>query len=362
MIKYINNKRFDSEIFNGHLKESFAVGRFADYGPAVQRLEARARDLLQITDDFEVIAVNNGSSAIHAIVHALNRIANRDRRVATQAFSFPCNAQGPCTGAIVADLDGSFNFDVDYAPMVDMADIVIVTNLFGHLQDLDKILGRLKGLGKFVIFDNAATPYSYKSGVNACCLADAACISLHHMKALGFGEGGLAVVKRSLADDVRATISFGINADGRFSEHGSNFKMSDVSAAAILTYWDLIDVDEMKEQYLDNYYQLVDFLSRRFDGKALPNHSDDFDFLPSCLPFIFNEPIQAFNSRTVESRKYYKPLLPLERSNYLYDRIMCFPVHTKIADLGIGTYPVEKTAQRDHVVRARVDAAVGGRP
>lgn len=359
-IKYVNDKRFDAQLFDGHLRESFAGGRFADHGPAVRRLEARARELLQIGDDFEVIAVNNGGSALHAVVHAVNRVRGRDCTVATQAFTFPCNAQGPCRRPLIVDLDGGFNLDVDDAAMAATSDIVVVTNVFGHLQDLDKVAGRLTALGKFVIFDNAATPCSYKGGVNSCCLADAACVSLHHANALGFGEGGLAIVKGVLAEEIRAVINFGLDADGNYSERGSNFRMSDIAAAAILTYWDMIDLDEMKERHLENYYHLVDLLSQRFEGKALPNHSDDFDFLPSCLPFIFKEPVSGFDSRSLESKKYYRPLLPLERSVELYDRIMCFPVHTRTDELGIGAHRAAKVPRRGRVLPAFAEAIQEG--
>ena len=87
--------------------------------------------------------------------------------------------------------------------------LFIVTNCFGHLQDLDRILHFLLKYDKLVIFDNAATPYSFYNGVNSCNLGNASFISLHHTKPIGFGEGSLAIVDKHLEEQVRIACNFG---------------------------------------------------------------------------------------------------------------------------------------------------------
>ena len=42
--------------------------------------------------------------------------------------------------------------------------------------------------------------------------------------------------------------------DEPINDRGGNFKMSEVSAAAILQWWDQFNIDDLQQKYLDNYY------------------------------------------------------------------------------------------------------------
>ena len=49
---------------------------------------------------------------------------------------------------------------------------------------------------KFLIFDNAATPFTYYKGKSCCNYGHGSTISFHHTKPLGFGEGGAIIVDK----------------------------------------------------------------------------------------------------------------------------------------------------------------------
>ena len=91
------------------------------------------------------------------------------------------------------------------------------------------------------------------TGTNSCNLGNASFISLHHTKPLGFGEGGLAIVDKHLEEQVRIACNFGF-VDRKFNERGSNFKISEISAAAILQYWDTFNIDTLKDKILDSLF------------------------------------------------------------------------------------------------------------
>ena len=243
MNNFILKKSFNLEAFDSYLKAARDTNQFTNYGMAVQLLEQRARVLLKIDDSKAIIATNNGSTALHAIIYAMSRQDNKSYRVATQDFTFPCNSQGPAGGPIVVDVDANIQIDLNDQYLSQYADMVIVTNCFGHLQNLDYILENTKG--KKVIFDNAASPYSFWRGTNSCNLGSASFISLHHTKPLGFGEGGLVIIDKEYEESVRIACNFGL-VNGAFNERGGNFKMSELAAAGILQWWDSFDIDSLQ--------------------------------------------------------------------------------------------------------------------
>lgn len=325
MKKYISNKSINYDILKEYLEPAHVTNLFTNGGWAVGELENRARDMLKIDPSKAVIATSSGASALHAIIFAMHRYHEASLRVVTQDFNFPAASQGPATGPILVDLDENLNINLNDQLADQYGSIFIVTNCFGHLQDLDYILQYAQHNKKIIIFDNAATPYSFFNGINSCNLGNASFISLHHTKPIGFGEGGLAIVEKHLEDYVRVACNFGF-VDKKFNERGSNFKMSELSAAGILQYWDSFNLEDMKNNLLDSYYDSLFNLNQDSTGEVLPNYADENNFLPACLPYIHNSPITVEQFGDLEAKKYYHPLRGLPRSTNLYQRIICHPI------------------------------------
>ncbi len=322
---YILRKKLDIPTFENYLMPAQETNQFSNGGHATRVLESRAREMLKISDDKAIIATSSGTSALHAILYAMMRKNNANMRVCTQDFTFPSNSQGPATGPIITDIDASCNMNLYDEYAHNYGQIYIVTNCFGCVQDLDKVLMYAQEHKKIIIFDNAATPYTFINGINTCNLGHASYVSLHHTKHIGFGEGGLAIVDRHMEEAVRVACNFGM-VEGQFNERGNNFKISEISAAAILQYWDSFDIDELREKLLDNYYNKLFDLNKNYEGTVHANFSDEDKFLPVCVPFIFNKPSAITDFPEEDCKKYYRPLRGLPVSQQIYDRIMCFPV------------------------------------
>ena len=80
----------------------------------------------------------------------------------TQDFNFASNfSTGPAEGPILCDIlpDTQANLDDEYIQA--NAELVIVTNCFGHLQDLDQTIEKTVSLNKILILDNATVPYFF---------------------------------------------------------------------------------------------------------------------------------------------------------------------------------------------------------
>ena len=319
---FILKKYLDIDLFQKYLIPAQESNQFTNYGNAVRLLEDRAREMLKIDDSKAVIATSSGSSAISGIIYAIDRKEGKGSRVATQAFTFPSNVQGGAIGAIAVDFDHALNIDTTSEFLVEYSDLVIVTNCFGHLQNIDLILQALNN--KNIVFDNAASPYSFWKGTISCNLGVASYVSLHHTKPIGFGEGGLIIIDKKYEKYARASINFGLMDDEPINDRGGNLKMSEVSAAAILQWWDQFNIDDLQQKYLDNYYNKR-YEFGQVEGDLYPHRADEGDiFFPNCFPFIHNESTTAANDDF--ERKYYKPVASQPITDALYDRIVCYGI------------------------------------
>ena len=323
MIPFIIKKQLDSDRFNEYLLTANTTNQFTNYGYAVQLLEQRARDMLKIDDSKAVIATSSGTSALDAILYGIETYDKEVCRVSTQAFTFPSNCLGKAQGPIITDITAHCNMNLDDEYLLKYSNTVIVTNIFGHLQNFKEIINKTEDRDKKLLIDNAATPYSFWEGTNSCNLGTASYISLHHTKPIGFGEGGLVIIDKKYEESVRIACNFGKH-DTICNEQGGNFKMSELSAAGILQWWDQFNIDNMQEIFMTNYNTLR-YEMREENGDFWFNHTSDTWF-PTCLPFICNLPIEEVSGefKGKEYKKYYKPLNNSHAiSNLVYNNIMC---------------------------------------
>lgn len=324
MNSFVQHKPFNNKVFLQYLQPAIDSNQFTNYGKAVQLLEQRARVMLKIADNKAVIAVNNGASAIHAILHSINRYFKETLSIGSQDFTFPCNFQGPAETARALDIS-----DTEQVLINKNDKIVIVTNCFGHLQNLHNIIQEAQTNNQIVIFDNAATPYSFINGINACNIGTASYVSLHHTKPIGFGEGGLVIIDKEYELYVRSAYNFGIM-NGVPSSFGSNYKMSDIAAASILQWWDSFNIDELANKYRTTYMQkMCKYVNE--DIRTLTNTSDD-NFFPNCLPLIHKHQINITDYPDEDARKYYKPFRGTKNSVDLFNRIVCLPITELVND------------------------------
>jgi len=122
---------------------------------------------------------------------------------------------------------------------------------------------------------------------------------------------------------VRAACAFG-NINGVFNEYGGNYKMSELSAAGILQWWDQFNIDEMQNIFMKNYYNLK-YQMRNENGEYWINHDND-KWFPTCLPFICDKPVEKLSGEYLdrEYKKYYRPLGNGHVvSDIIYNNIKC---------------------------------------
>ena len=334
MERWINNKTIDNSKVVELLESSIIENRMTNNGPNSQLLEKEIRDKFNVEDEKSVIVVNNGSTAIQILAASIEYKCNKKLKWATQSFTFPpsvqCNLQG--TEIIDIDLHGG----LDLKQVDETIDGIIITNIFGNVVDIEKYEKWATDNNKYLIFDNAATSYTYYKGKNCINYGIGSSISFHHTKPFGFGEGGAIIINKEYEKEVRSLINFGIDlTDDYFVVGGTNGKISDISAVYILQYLDAkFDIIVQKHRMM--YQYLKDEINRRelSHFKLFPSFHDEGKNVPACFALIFDDYNEEYKRKILEAsifcRKYYHPLKELPISKLIYDHILCIPCNLDI--------------------------------
>lgn len=313
MIDFVESKTVDHAHVARLLESSCGANRWTNGGPVVATLEAALATWLETS--CPVIACNNGTIALFALVEMHNLLAGRPLRWAVSSFGFACSHQGPLRDAAVVDCDARGVLDLDQLP--DDCEGIVLTNIFGTMSDVAAVRRRVEASGRVFICDSAGAFDCCSHGPNEI-------ISLHHTKPWGFGEGGCAIVASEHEALFRSLIAFGKTPTER--HHATNGKMSDVAAAYII-------------QWLDGCPARVPVYQEQFARLAQAGIKLGFvplagigvftRGLPQNLPMVAPVPVEP----PAGAMKYYRPIAATPVATDLFARIINLPCHGGVASL-----------------------------
>lgn len=329
-VNWLNRKTPDFEKVQRLLDESVRKNHFTNSGPLGKRLEDLLREKLEIEDSKIVRATANGTAALHALVEGFRIFHGRELKFSTHAWTFPSAVIGPLRGTQIVDLTP--DFDIDLGEVSKETDGIIITNPFGHLMDLDHHLEWARSNNKIIIYDNAASPVSYKkvdryAGMNSLNFGDGSFISLHQTKSLGFGEGGLLVADKKYEESIDRAMNFGFDRDRNWHGFSSNYRMSDLSAAFIYDH-----VERNFQRILEHSAALEEAFEEvclHNEWSRMPNKAGDWCLLNSLVFFTDNLDIRNLDS--FEWKKYYKPLQDRPNASNFYSKVVCLPSHLDVS-------------------------------
>ena len=332
MINWVPDKNINYEKIKLLLQKCEKNNQFTNYGPNVELLEKFIHSKYILDDNKSVIAIVNASLGLQILTYAFNLYHNKDIQWATQSFTFPPSNQGTLKTSIILDIDLEGGLDLNEVNN-DIGGL-IVTNIFGNIVNIDKYVKYCDKNNKFLIFDNAATHYTFYKNKNSLNYGNGCVISFHHTKPFGFGEGGAIIVDKKYENIIRNMINFGINNknDGNYySMHANNCKMSDISAVFILQYlYDYFDIIILKHRDLYNYF-IKQKNNNNLDIELYPSFHDNNNINISCFCILFkNEELslkikKKFLENDIFCKKYYHPLKETKNTCIIYDRILCLP-------------------------------------
>lgn len=330
MINWVPYKNINFKKIEELLQKCIETKKFTNNGPNVKLLEEFIKYKLEIDDSKSIIVVVNASLGIQILTHAFSVFNNKNINWATQSFTFPPSNQGTLKDSIILDIDLEGGLNLDDIP--ENINGLIVTNIFGNIVNIDKYIEYCQKYNKYLIFDNAATPYTFYKNKNCLNYGNGSIISFHHTKPFGFGEGGAIIVDKLYENIIRKLINFGIELyeDKYYSSEANNCKMTDISAIYILQYlYDNFEIIIKKHQELYNYFKKK-IKEYNLNIKLFPSFHDNNKICVSCFCILFenNKSYEIENKlldNNIFCRKYYNPLKNTKNTIYIYNKILCIP-------------------------------------
>jgi dTDP-4-amino-4,6-dideoxygalactose transaminase len=328
-ITWVPNKHVNTIRVSELLEDSIKTRQFTNYGPNVRKLEALVQNILKIDHTKAVVCVSNATHGIWATISSFEMFYNKSLICATQSLTFPASAQGYLKDSRILDIDDSGGLNLE---LVSNEDCVILTNIFGNTVDISKYEKWQTNTGKLLVFDNAATPYSFYKGTNSCNFGNASIVSFHHTKPIGFGEGGCIIIDKKYETCLRKVINFGFDEHHIWHSTGSNYKMSDIQATYIIQH--LERFDSIKKKHMSLYDYFISKIPKHI--KMFPNTSEIS--LMSCFCILLDNS-HMYMDRLIENniqvRKYYEPLISTPIADYLFSKILCIPCNTDMTEKDI---------------------------
>ncbi len=339
MKNWVPNKKIDTELVNKLFEKSLESNHFTNNGPNVQLLESFIKDKFKVDEDRSVIVVTSGALALHSITSGIQYTEKINIHWATQSFTFPPSAQSNLSNVKIIDIDKDGGIDLELID--DDVNGIIVTNIFGNIVDIDKYTEWAKHTGKFLIFDNAATAYTFYKGKNSVNYGNGCIISFHHTKPFGFGEGGAIIVDKKYENAIRCLNNFGIGlmTNNYWVKEGNNNKMSDVSAVYILQFL-MNNFDKIVSHHNSMYSYFKEKITKKTEEenskikyKLFPSFHYNEIIVASCLCLLFDNYDDNIRLKLLENniycRKYYYPLKNTKVACEIFDSILCISVTTE---------------------------------
>ena len=308
-IPFLENKPYDHQRISELLTLSLMHNHHANGGPVVRLLEQVVHRLLNSPQNRRVIAVNSGTSALHLAAGLAAYRANKPNfRWITSAFNFySCNV-GPLAGATILDCDETGQLDLEKLRNVplDSYDGVIFTNVFTQNSNWKQAYDYCQTNKKAFIVDNATGLLDRPDPQTGILAIEA--ISCHHTKPWGVGEAGLILCDAEDEESLRHLSNFGVQLPGSPHYFASNYKLSDLAAAAL--------IDRLER--MNHWGKFYAWQGRRMHSliidAALPVQAWPGSSIPvisprAHTPFLCDHPVDIFSAAgRMVLRKYYRPL------------------------------------------------------
>ncbi len=242
MIRYIKPVMPSPEDWTPYLRESYAVGYYANFGPAVRMFERRLKEKYA-----RQRAAITSPSATVGLVCALQALGIRGK-VLTPAHTFPATAHAilmaECTPVFCDISEDTWELD-PAAVSKALADpdikAVMHVRAYGFCHDLAWLEALTRARNIPLIIDAAAAiggMHSTHGHVGQ--QGDVEVFSFHATKVFGIGEGAALFMDQKHEEAFRLASNFGIQYPDVVGP-GQNSKLSDFQAAVGLAVLDKID-------------------------------------------------------------------------------------------------------------------------
>jgi perosamine synthetase len=323
-------------------------------GTYIERFEREFSDRLSAK---HTVSVNNGTSALHLALLALNIGVNDEVIVPGYTFAAPVNMV-KMVGAtpVYIDVDeDTWCIDASKieAAITKKTKAIIPVHTYGNVCDMTQIMDIAKRHHLAVIEDTAEAAFSMWDGQAAGTFGDIGCFSFQATKTLTMGEGGaLTIADEDLAQRARLIRSHGMQGKKRYwhYEIGHNFRLTNYQAALGCAQLEFLDtIIQNKKRVINAYTQaLADVAGVRFQvfdalvspvvwAVAIQLEGDVFGCTTKVRDTLLERHIETRSGFFTfhDMPQYNGPYLPV--SQKLSDTVISLPSYALITDDEIDT-------------------------
>lgn len=335
-------------------------------GPTTEEFE---RALEEVTGAKHVVAVANGTAALHAACLAAGIGAGDEVIVSPITFAASANCILYCGATpVFADIyPDTWNIDPDAirAKITEHTKAVIAVDFGGVPADFDEIRKICDEFDLLLIEDAAQSIGSFYKGKPVGAIADITTFSFHPVKTITTAEGGaVATNNDKLAERIKLFAKHGITRDRDLMTHpdegewyyeqlelGYNYRMSDLQAALGLSQLKrLTEFSKRRQEIVARYNKAFDSIPEvSFQYDERPDETArhlyclrfDTDALDTDRRFIFD----ALCAEGIGVNVHYLPVYRLPyyeelgykydscpRANAYYEQALTFPLHCDMQD------------------------------
>lgn len=335
------------------LEEGNLTSAAFDGGKRVQLFERQLEQYLKVK---HVIAVNSGTSALHATLLA-GRIGQGDE-VILPSFTFVATANAVvATGAKPVFIDivkSSHTLDPDRIEklITPRTRAIIPVHLYGHPAEMSKIMEVGKKHSLLVIEDACQSLGASYLGKQTGSIGDVGCFSMYASKVLTSGEGGAVSTNNdSIANELRMIRNHGMVHGYDTQTLGLNMRLPEINAAlATVQMKKLPSMLEARKKNAKVYHDELNSVSKRKElNFALPVEGDgklyNWYLYTVALPgnrdrlknHLNNEGIGAtvYYNPPVHWTPYYLNLCPdidLPVTQHSANDVLSLPVHPSVSE------------------------------
>lgn len=305
------------------------------------------------------IATNNGTTALHLALVALNLQPGDEVLIPTVTYIATANAVRYCGATpVLVDSDPS---TMNICPkdlkrhLTNRTKGIIPVHLYGHPAEMEPILAFAKQYELFILEDAAEAHGAEVNGKPVGSMGDCATFSFFGNKIITTGEGGMVTTNSDeLAAKLRLLRGQGMDPARRywFPVIGYNYRMTNIQAAIGLAQMETIEQSIADRDRLAGWYN--EALSHLSDKIRLPTQADWARqvywmytiFLRDGTECQRDEVMKSLDRESIETRPVFYPMHILPP--YLQES--SFPVADEWAQRGINL-PTHQLLTKDDVGR-----------
>ncbi len=330
-VAFVEDKQPDFANVARHLAASAARNHWTNFGPVWSALKDQIERTLAVPAGRAAVPCASGTHALMAAAALAER--HGPLRWLAPDYAFRATAVGPFAQAQFVDCNRHGGFDADLLAGVPPGsyDAIVALNPFGLLRDLGDVVAFARQARKPLIIDNAMGLSGFDrrdhGGVYEC-------ISFHHTKPFGFGEGGCLIVDLELENDATRALDFGYGWPWPGGQGSlTNGKMSEPAAAFILDR--LERAPASIAGYRSQFERIVTIAERHQFRLLVAPCAIGEAAVPGNVPLLAPAPISwvAAENELVAVAKYYPPVTGRPAATDIYARIVNVPCHPGVAVL-----------------------------